>query len=103
MRRFFLSGLTLLLAIPAVQAQSAQKWPDKAPTNGPVYKVDPFWPKVLPNKWSMQQVVDIYIDKGDHIWILNRQFEATGDEIGATGGRIECCVLGPEVIEFDQD
>jgi len=84
-----------LHSVPLARAQTT--------SGSVVYKVDPFWPKVLPNKWSMQQVVDIYIDKGDHIWILNRQFEATGDEIGATGGRIECCVLGPEVIEFDQD
>jgi len=27
--------------------------------NPPKYKVDPFWPKPLPNKWSMQQIVDI--------------------------------------------
>jgi hypothetical protein len=31
--------------------------------NAPKYKVDPFWPKPLPNKWSMQQIVDIYVDK----------------------------------------
>ena len=38
----------------------------------PVYHVDPAWPKRLPNKWSMQQIVDIYVDKDDHIWVLNR-------------------------------
>jgi hypothetical protein len=73
--------------------------------NPPVYKVDPAWPKRLPNKWSMQQIVDIYIDRDDHIWVLNRADDARPDELGAATNppRAECCVLGPEVLEFDQE
>jgi len=33
----------------------------------PTYKVDPYWPRPLPNKWTMQQIVDIFVDKDDHI------------------------------------
>jgi hypothetical protein len=91
MRTFFLCAVTALIAAPAVRAE-----------NGPVYKVDPFWPKPLPNKWSMQQIVDIYVDRNDHIWVLNRQSDARPDETGAmTNHHIECCALGPEVLEFD--
>ena len=50
--------LGVLTSVPAVHSQSA-----------PVYKVDPFWPKRLPNKWSMQQIVDIYVDQEDHVWV----------------------------------
>lgn len=97
MRKILLSGLMILCAMPAMHAQ-------KKALDKPVYKVDPFWPKPLPNKWSMQQIVDIYIDKDDHIWIINRQTDARPDETGAmTNHHIECCVLGPEIIEFDQD
>jgi hypothetical protein len=46
----------ILAAVPVAHSQ-----------NAPVYKVDPFWPKRLPNKWSMQQIVDIYVDKEDHV------------------------------------
>ena len=76
-----------------------------SPQNAAVYKVDPAWPKRLPNKWSMQQIVDIYIDKDDHIWVLNRQSDARPDELGAATNppRAECCVLGPEVLEFDSE
>jgi len=89
-------SLAGLWAAPA-QAQKA------APKGPPVYKVDPFWPKPLPNKWSMQQVVDIYVDKEDHVWFLNRGVDARPDELGAALNppRQECCVLGPEVIELD--
>jgi hypothetical protein len=61
-------GILALLAFAAIPLARAQ--------NAPVYKVDPFWPKPLPNKWSMQQIVDIYVDKDDHIWVLNRRSDA---------------------------
>ena len=38
----------------------------------PQYIVDPFWPKPLPNQWSMQQVTGIHVDHMDHIWFINR-------------------------------
>ena len=72
----------------------------------PIFRVDPFWPKPLPNRWSMQQVTGLFVEaKNDHIWFLNRAAAADGDEIGGDGNppRIDCCVRGPEVIELDQE
>lgn len=72
----------------------------------PMFKVDPFWPKPLPNRWSMQQVTGLYVEeKNDHVWFLNRAAAADGDEIGGDGNppRIDCCVRGPEVIELDPE
>src|ERR1700688_3861611 len=89
-----LSCFGVLAAVPPAHSQSA-----------PVYKVDPFWPKRLPNKWSTQQIVDIYVDKEDHVWVINRASDARPDELGAatTPPRTECCVVGPEIVEFDTD
>ena len=58
-----------------VQALDAQ--------GAPIYKVDPFWPMPLPNKWSMQQVVDLDVDRDDHVWIISRPVDASPDEVGA--------------------
>ncbi len=72
----------------------------------PVVRVDPFWPKPLPHRWSMQQVTGLYVEgKNDHIWFLNRGAAADGDEIGGGDNppRIDCCVRGPEVIELDPE
>jgi hypothetical protein len=69
----------------------------------PTFKVDPFWPKPLPNRWGMQQVTGISVDQNDHIWFLNRAAAANPDETGGGDGRIDCCVRGPEVIELDQE
>jgi hypothetical protein len=49
----------------------------------PQYRVDPFWPKPLPNKWSMQQVVGIWVDQMDHVWFLNRGVAAIPIELVA--------------------
>ena len=70
----------------------------------PQYRVDPFWPKPLPNKWSMQQVVGIWVDHMDHVWFLNRGVAALPIELVAEGNPSPalCCVRGPELIEVDQ-
>jgi len=73
----------------------------------PMFKVDPFWPKIpLPNRWSMQQVTGLYVnDKNGHVWFLNRAQAADGDEIGGGDNppRIDCCVRGPEAVELDHE
>jgi hypothetical protein len=72
----------------------------------PMFRVDAFWPKPLPNRWSMQQVTGLWVDdKTGHVWFLNRAAAADGDEIGGGDNppRILCCVRGPEAIEVDQD
>ncbi len=97
----FSLGIVLLGAGAMLQGQNKRNAASDKP---PIYKVDPFWPKPLPNKWAMQQIVDISIDKDDHIWMINRA-DPRSDEMGAQTNppRAECCVLGPEIIEFAQD
>ena len=68
-----------------VQALDAQ--------GAPIYRVDPFWPKPLPNKWSMQQIVDIAVDRDDHVWIINRPVDARPDEVGAGSNAAAAGVL----------
>jgi len=53
----------------------------------------------------MQQIVDIYVDRDDHVWAINRRVDARPDELTAATNpsRGECCVLGPEVLEFDPE
>ena len=99
-------AVLLTLVVAAAVAGRAQGARSQAlDENGaPVFKVDPFWPKPLPNRWSMQQVTGIHVDSMDHVWFLNRAAAADGDEIGGDNpARLDCCVRGPEVIELDQD
>jgi hypothetical protein len=96
-------GVLALASLPwtSVQAQAPGQVVDE--NGAPQFKVDPFWPKPLPNRWSMQQVTGIGIDSMDHVWFLNRAAAADGDEIGGENNRILCCIRGPEVIELDQE
>lgn len=95
-----------VLAVLAGSSPGAQSGArQRQDANGaPQFRVDPFWPKPLPNRWSMQQVTGVFVDHTDHIWFVNRGAVAEGDEIGGDGNppRIDCCVRGPEIIELDQ-
>ena len=74
----------------------------------PMFEVDPFWPKPLPNHWVQGASIGVAVDSRDHIWIVHRntpdQFMAR-QEIGAAQDPplSECCVPAPPVLEFDQE
>ena len=61
-----------LLALPTI-----------AFAEGPAFKIDPFWPKDMPNNWTMGQIAGVSIDEQDHIWVLQRPRSLTKDEAGA--------------------
>ena len=73
-------------------------------TKAPQYKVDPYWPKPLPNNWILGQVAGVATDKNDHIWIIHRPLTVTDDEKGATLNprRSKCCIPAPPVLELDK-
>ena len=94
------------LALAAGTVISAQAVTGQAvDANGaPQYRVDPFWPKPLPNRWSMQQVTGLSVDSMDNVWFLNRPNAPENDEISGEGTPfpVLCCVKGPELIQLDQ-
>ena len=94
------AGIVIIAACSFLAAVAA--WPASAPAP-PVYKVDPFWPKPLPNKWIIQGVPTMVTDKDDHIWVLNRPRDINPDESGAATKppRTDCCIAAPAVLEFD--
>ena len=69
----------------------------------PKFKVDPSWPKELPNNWIMGQVGGMAVDRHDHIWVLQRPSLDTVDELGAsqTPPLSQCCFAAPPVLVFD--
>ncbi len=91
----FVFGFLFILAIAAlVQAQGV-----------PNYKVDPSWPKQLPNNWIMGQVGGMAVDSNDHIWVFQRPRSNTVDELSAAQNppQAQCCIAAPSVLEFDKD
>src|SRR5437763_13751479 len=87
-----------ILAIAAL-ALSASASADEVPQ----FRVEPFWPKPLPNNWILGQVSGIATDKYDRIWIVHRPASLTPRERAAEQNPPEakCCVAAPPVLVFD--
>jgi DNA-binding beta-propeller fold protein YncE len=73
----------------------------------PAYKVDPLWPKPLPNGWILGSVTGVAVDSQDHIWIVHRGAASltarTENGLGTDPPTAEvCCRPAPPVLEFDQ-
>src|SRR5580692_9154407 len=76
-----------------------------ASAQSPAFRVDPYWPKPLPNNWILGQVGGMSIDAQDNIWVFQRPRSLTDDEKGAAldPPRSKCCVPAPSVLVFNQD
>lgn len=77
-----------------------------AAPQAPVFEVDPFWPKPLPNHWLLGSAIGLSVDSRDHVFVIHRpQSLNPRTEVGAaqeppTGN---CCYPAPNVLEFDPE
>ncbi|NKB18797.1 MAG: hypothetical protein HC770_13595, partial [Pseudanabaena sp. CRU_2_10] len=70
-------------------------------TEAPMFEVDPFWPKPLPNNWVIGSTIGVTVDSRDHVFIIHRPATLQPNEIPA--GRkppvaTECCIPAPPVL-----
>jgi hypothetical protein len=74
-----------------------------ARAQSPAFKIDPFWPKPLPNNWILGQVGGMSVDAQDNIWVFQRPRSLTDDEKGAAldPPHSKCCVPAPSVLVFN--
>ena len=88
-------GSVVLGKRAAVEAAGAQ---------APMFEVDPFWPKPLPNHWLIGMTIGVSVDAQDHVWIVHRQGSLEPGEKHATTNPpiAQCCAPAPPVLEFDQ-
>jgi DNA-binding beta-propeller fold protein YncE len=84
---------------------SAAPAPTASTATDGAYRVDPFWPKRLPNNWIVGQVAGLAVDANDHVWIIHRPASLTPEEAaaGLTPPTAMCCVPAPPVLEFDPE
>lgn len=68
----------------------------------PIFEVDPFWPKPLPNHWVTGSTIGVSTDGQDHVWTIHRpqtvenNFKAADLNVGT------CCKVAPPILEYDQ-
>src|SRR5437588_9011430 len=81
--------VSLLLSATLFMSQNANQVPS--------YKVDPLWPKPLPNHWLVGAVAGVAVDSQDHVWIIHRPSTLQPNEIRASYRG------APPVLEFDRE
>ena len=85
----------VVLGISSVGPQEARAQSGQQAVKGPQFRVVPFWPKPLPDKWLLVDVTGVCVDAHDHVFILNHNNPTAQEEQIAT--------VAPPVIEFDQE
>jgi len=96
----------------ATGAQASNAAPAAAPARAasaivaPNFKVDPLWPKPLPNHWIIGSVTGVAVDSRDHVFIVqngaNSMTQSTEMGTGTVNKTAErCCSPAPPVLEFD--
>ncbi len=100
-RRVVVAIAAGVLAVSAALGLAAQT---RGAVQAPVFEVDPFWPKPLPNHWVLGAAVGVWVDAQDHVWMIHR-----GDNPNTLKGlemkpafSDHCCATAPLVLEFDQ-
>ncbi len=86
---------SLTLAIWTLLPREVKSQSNQQAVGAPKFKVDPFWPQPLPNRWVTGGIGGVCVDAQDHVFILTH-----GDPNEAEQ---KVAVAAPGVIEFDPD
>ena len=102
------AGLVLVGALGAgsllVEERAAVA--QEAGVEAPLFEVDPFWPKPLPNNWVLGSTIGVSVDSRDHVWIVHRRDsfdERTELNAVSDPPTAECCLPAPNILEFDTE
>ncbi len=101
-RFVFMISVLALISGCDTQTDTAQAQGKQAP----MFEVDPFWPKPLPNHWILGSTIGLAVDSRDHVFIIHRRDSFNErTEIGAAADPkiADCCIPAPNVLEFDPD
>ena len=103
-RMLVLVGLVVVLGgawflFPGVSSQAEYE--------APMFEVDPFWPKPLPNHWLLGSTIGLWVDTEDHVWIIHRGADTLDNNENTLGldppTAMDCCSAAPPVLEFDAE
>jgi len=118
------AGVVATLAIVTVDRTPV----DAQAKQAPMFEVDPWWPRPLPNHWVTGSTIGLSVDAQDNVWTIHRpntvedNFKAADIMVGDAGGRDDearpgtgsagasgsstpvgkCCKVAPPVLVYDQ-
>jgi len=97
-------ALLVVLGIGARLVENQSVAAKQAAAEAPMFEVDPFWPKPLPNHWILGSAIGVSVDSRDHVWMIHRQTtfdERTEINAAVDPPTAQCCIPAPNVLEFD--
>src|SRR5215208_5384221 len=89
-RRNLVCGVASLVALCAAGAGMVSQ---NAAQQAPVFEVDPFWPRPLPNHWVTGSTIGLSVDAQNRVWTIHRpntvedNFKAADIKVGEARGR----------------
>ena len=86
-----------ILALAGVASLGPRTHAQTASRAVPTFRVDPAWPKPLPNRWILGAVAGVAVDQQDHVWITHRPSTLQPNETRSIWK------AAPPVLEFDAD
>jgi DNA-binding beta-propeller fold protein YncE len=89
-----LAAFTFCASVFEAASAAAPRQDDPGP---PVFRIDPFWPKPLPNRWLVGAIAGVAVDSRDHIWIVHRPGTLQPNETRSIWR------AAPPVLEFDPE
>jgi DNA-binding beta-propeller fold protein YncE len=75
---------------------------EAAGIQAPIFVVDPFWPKPLPNHWVTGSTIGVATDAQDNVWTIQRGQTVEKNFKAADLGLGLCCKVAPPVLEYNQ-
>jgi DNA-binding beta-propeller fold protein YncE len=95
---------SILLTV-AVALAVAHSSPGAQSAAVPVFRVDPTWPKDMPNNWVFGSITGVFVDDRDLVWVTHLPETLTEEELGEvqTPPIATCCRSAPTVVVFDQE
>jgi len=105
MKRNLMFGGSLVVTIALLGAAEAKfdAMAAAQTVRAPIFEVDPFWPKPLPNGWVYGTVIGVTVDAQDHVYIVHRGVAGAEAAADQDPPLAECCSSAPPVLEFDPD
>ena len=106
MKRKQLLAVALVVAVLVVYvAQNRLQAAAASVAEAPIFEVDPFWPKPLPDHSVLGSTIGVGVDSRDHVFIVHRGNLTERTEGGADADPPigECCRAAPPVLEFDPE
>jgi hypothetical protein len=104
------AAIAIAIASAALVSHSEAAPQSRKQPSTPVFKVDPYWPKPLPDNWVTGEIGGTCIDSQDHVFIVTRGFQTGGlaspEGVGGADpktGQFSRSRASPPVIEFDQE